>query len=43
MQINPRKAVWGELSKQNFEEYELSMCGHKDILQNAVLTDGKVR
>jgi hypothetical protein len=34
---------WFELSKQNFEEYELTICGHKDILQNAVLTDGKVR
>ncbi len=23
--------------------YELTICGHKDILQNAVMTDGKVR
>jgi hypothetical protein len=45
MQINPKKSCsqWGELSKQIFEEYELTICGHKDILQNAVLTDGKVR
>jgi hypothetical protein len=45
MQINPRKAVANGVNYPNriFEEYELTICGHKDILQNAVLTDGKVR